>query len=162
MVKCAVATCWEEGPKAYRNANNSWYTLFDGGPWNPWIPSKYNIHCPASSSDDDIGIVAIPHLSRDLQAVFDGPGSYFGTHPQNILRGMVYEKRSIPYFANLVDQYRSLAAYNEGYSYMLRGNFVKARAKFLKACELDPTNQTIRNNLELLNGSQRFVQRAFE
>jgi len=32
MVKVAVATCWEEGPKAYHNANNSWYTLLDGGP----------------------------------------------------------------------------------------------------------------------------------
>jgi hypothetical protein len=116
-IKVAVATCWEEGPKAYRNANNSWYTLFDGGPWNPWIPSKRNIHCPASDEEDDIGIVAIPHLSRDLMAVFDGPGSYYGTHPQNILRGMVYEGREIPYFRNLVDQYRSMVKYNRGYAY---------------------------------------------
>jgi hypothetical protein len=113
----AVATCWEEGPKAYRNANNSWYTLFDGGPWNPWIPSKRNIHCPASDEGDDIGIVAIPHLSRDLMAVFDGPGSYYGTHPQNILRGMVYENREIPYFYNIVDQYRAMVKYNRGYAY---------------------------------------------
>jgi hypothetical protein len=117
MIKAAVATCWEEGPKAYRNANNSWYTIFDGSPWNPWIPSKYNIHCPASDEADDIGIVAIPHLSRDLMAVFDGPGSYFGTHPQNILRGMVYEDREIPYFKNIVDQYRSMTKYNRGYAY---------------------------------------------
>lgn len=117
QVKIAVATCWEEGPKAYRNANNSWYTLLDGGPWNPWIPSRRNIHCPASDEEDDIGIVAIPHLSRDLMAVFDGPGSYYGTHPQNILRGMVYENREIPYFMNLVDQYRSMVKYNRGYSY---------------------------------------------
>lgn len=40
MVKCAVTSCWEEGPKAYRTCNNSWYTFLDGGPWNPWIPSK--------------------------------------------------------------------------------------------------------------------------
>jgi hypothetical protein len=117
MIKVAVATCWEEGPKAYHNANNSWYTIFDGGPWNPWIPSKRNIHCPASDEDDDIGIVAIPHLSRDLMAVFDGPGSYYGTHPQNILRGMVYEDRNIPYFNNLVDQYRAMVKYNRGYAY---------------------------------------------
>jgi hypothetical protein len=117
MVKVAVATCWEEGPKAYWNANNSWYTIFDGSPWNPWIPSKRNIHCPASDEQDDIGIVAIPHLSRDLMAVFDGPGSYYGTHPQNILRGMVYENREIPYFYNLVDQYRAMAKYNRGFSY---------------------------------------------
>jgi hypothetical protein len=50
-------------------------------------------------------------------AVFDGPGSYYGTHPQNILRGMVYENREIPYFRNLVDQYRGLARQNRGYSY---------------------------------------------
>jgi len=117
MVKVAVATCWEEGPKAYWNANNSWYTLFDGGPWNPWIPSKRNIHCPASDETDDIGIVAIPHLSRDLMAVFDGPGSYYGTHPQNILRGMVCEDHEMPYFKNLVDQYRSMVKYNQGYAY---------------------------------------------
>jgi hypothetical protein len=116
-VKAAVATCWEEGPKAYWNANNSWYTLMDGGPWNPWIPSKRNIHCPASNKTDDIGIVAIPHLSRDLMAVFDGPGSYYGTHPQNILRGMVYEDKELPYFKNIVDQYRSMTKYNRGYSY---------------------------------------------
>jgi hypothetical protein len=117
MIKVAVATCWEEGPKAYRNANNSWYTIFDGGPWNPWIPSKRNIHCPASDEEDDIGLVALPHISRDLMAVFDGPGSYYGTHPQNILRGMVYEDREIPYFKNIVDQYRSMAKYNQGYAY---------------------------------------------
>ncbi len=117
LVKAAVATCWEEGPKAYWNANNSWYTLIDGSPWNPWIPSKHNIHCPASDEADDIGIVAIPHLSRDLMAVFDGPGSYYGTHPQNILRGMVYEDRELPYFKNIVDQYRAMVKYNRGYSY---------------------------------------------
>ncbi|HUH98288.1 MAG TPA: hypothetical protein VLZ89_13060 [Anaerolineales bacterium] len=117
MVKAGVASCWEEGPKAYWNANNSWYTLFDGGPWNPWIPSKRNIHCPASSEEDDIGIVAVPHISRDLMAVFDGPGSYYGTHPQNILRGMVYEGREIPYFNNIVDQYRAMSRYNRGFAY---------------------------------------------
>jgi hypothetical protein len=117
MVKVAVATCWEEGPKAYWNANNSWYTLLDGGPWNPWIPSKRNIHCPASDEQDDIGIVAIPHLSRDLMAVFDGPGSYYGTHPQNILRGMVYEDHEIPYLQNIVDQYRAMGRYNQGIAY---------------------------------------------
>jgi hypothetical protein len=117
MIQCAVATCWEEGPKAYHNANNSWYTFNDGGPWNPWIPSRFNIHCPASGPEDDIGIVAIPHLSRDLLAVFDGPGSFYGTHPQNVLRGMVYQDGQYPYLFNLIDQYRALAKYNNGFSY---------------------------------------------
>lgn len=120
-VKCAVATCWEEGPKAYHTCNNSWYTFMDGGPWNPWIPSKINSHIPALNEKDDSGIVAIPHLSRDLIACFDGNGSNFGTHPQNVLRGMIYydDNGSIeyPYLYNLIDQYRHLAKYNNGYAY---------------------------------------------
>ena len=118
-VKCAVATCWEEGPKAYHTCNNSWYTLLDGGPWNPWIPSKQNIHAPAANEEEDSGIVAIPHLSRDLIACYDGNGSNFGTHPQNVLRGMIYDTKTweFPYLFNLIDQYRSLEKYNNGYSY---------------------------------------------
>ncbi len=116
-VRAAVATCWEEGPKAYRTCNNSWYTLFDGGPWNPWIPSKVNSHIPARDQADDSGIVAIPHLSRDLLACFDGNGSNFGTHPQNVLRGMIYKDGEYPYLFNLIDAYRSLEQYNDGYSY---------------------------------------------
>jgi len=118
-VKCAVATCWEEGPKAYHTCNNSWYTLMDGGPWAPWIPSKQNTHAPAANEAEDSGIVAIPHLSRDLLACYDGNGSNFGTHPQNVLRGMIYDSKTwdFPYLYNLIDQYRYLAKFNNGYAY---------------------------------------------
>lgn len=118
-VKCAVATCWEEGPKAYHTCNNSWYTFMDGGPWAPWIPSKQNTHAPAASEEEDSGIVAIPHLSRDLIACYDGNGSNFGTHPQNVLRGMIYDSKTwvYPYLYNLIDQYRYLAKFNNGYAY---------------------------------------------
>ncbi len=118
-VKCAIATCWEEGPKAYHTCNNSWYTLFDGGPWAPWIPSKQNTHAPAANEEEDSGIVAIPHLSRDLLACYDGNGSNFGTHPQNVLRGMIYDTKTweYPYLYNLIDQYRAQEKYNDGYSY---------------------------------------------
>ncbi|MDE6887171.1 MAG: hypothetical protein K2P45_00770 [Eubacterium sp.] len=118
-VKCAVATCWEEGPKAYHTCNNSWYTFMDGGPWAPWIPSKQNTHAPAANAQEDSGIVAIPHLSRDLIACYDGNGSNFGTHPQNVLRGMIYDSSTweYPYLYNLIDQYRYLAKFNNGYAY---------------------------------------------
>lgn len=118
-VKCAVATCWEEGPKAYHTCNNSWYTLMDGGPWAPWIPSKVNTHAPAANKAEDSGIVAIPHLSRDLLACYDGNGSNFGTHPQNVLRGMIYDSKTweFPYLFNLIDQYRVLGDYNNGIAY---------------------------------------------
>ncbi len=128
MVKCAVATCWEEGPKAYHTCNNSWYTFMDGGPWAPWIPSKVNTHAPAANEAEDSGIVAIPHLSRDLIACYDGNGSNFGTHPQNVLRGMLYTPgqfgpdgtysgQTYPYLYNLIDQFRYQAKFNNGYAY---------------------------------------------
>jgi len=127
-VVCAVATCWEEGPKAYHTCNNSWYTLMDGGPWAPWIPSKVNTHAPAANAEEDSGIVGIPHLSRDLLACYDGNGSNFGTHPQNVLRGMLYTPgsfdaegnyggQSYPYLFNLIDQYSYQARFNNGYAY---------------------------------------------
>lgn len=91
----------------------------DGGPWAPWIPSRQNTHAPAADETEDAGIVAIPHLSRDLLACYDGNGSNFGTHPQNVLRGMIYDTKTweYPYLYNLIDQYRSLARYNNGYAY---------------------------------------------
>src|SRR5262249_37267648 len=48
---------------------------------------------------------------------------------------------------------------NQGYSYMLRGDFVRARQKLQKAYKLDPTNVRILNNLHLLDASRRFIQR---
>src|SRR5882724_9901810 len=48
---------------------------------------------------------------------------------------------------------------NQGYSYMLRGDLVNARKKFLKAYEREPNNPTIANNLKLLNSSARYIQR---
>src|SRR3984957_5766876 len=51
---------------------------------------------------------------------------------------------------------------DQGYSYMLRGDLTRARRKFAKASELDPTNLTIANNLTLLNGSRKFIERSPE
>jgi Flp pilus assembly protein TadD len=42
---------------------------------------------------------------------------------------------------------------NIGYSYLLRGDAIKARSNFIKAYELDPSNITVINNLELLRDS---------
>ena len=48
---------------------------------------------------------------------------------------------------------------DQGYSYMLRGNLSAARRKFERAYSLDPGNPVVANNLELLNGSRRFIER---
>ena len=39
---------------------------------------------------------------------------------------------------------------NVGYSYLLRGDMVKARSNFLRAYELDPASVTVNNNLDLM------------
>jgi Flp pilus assembly protein TadD len=51
---------------------------------------------------------------------------------------------------------------NQGFSYMLRGDLVNARKKFELAYRREPDNPTILNNIELLNGSRRFVRRDGE
>jgi len=51
---------------------------------------------------------------------------------------------------------------NEGYSFMLRGNYTRARQLFLRANRIDPGNPTIVNNLQLLDGSSRFVNRPVD
>jgi tetratricopeptide (TPR) repeat protein len=49
---------------------------------------------------------------------------------------------------------------NRGYSYMLRGNIPAARKDFLKALEREPGNPMIVNNLKLLDGSARMINRS--
>ena len=84
---------------------------------NEHLPKQF--YAPAANEAEDSGVVAIPHLSRDLLACYDGNGSNFGTHPQNVLRGMIYDTKTweYPYLYNLIDQYRSLEKYNNGYAY---------------------------------------------
>jgi Flp pilus assembly protein TadD len=43
---------------------------------------------------------------------------------------------------------------------MLRGKLHAARDKFMEAYRRDPNNPTILNNINLLNGSYRFVERG--
>lgn len=49
---------------------------------------------------------------------------------------------------------------NQGYSYMLRGDLVRARQKLSKANAREPNNPTIVNNLQLLDSSRQYVQRV--
>jgi len=48
---------------------------------------------------------------------------------------------------------------NQGYSYMLRGKLTAAREKLNEAFQREPDNPTILNNMNLLNGSYRFIER---
>ena len=44
---------------------------------------------------------------------------------------------------------------NQGYSYMLRGDYTRAHATLLMALRKDPDNQFVENNLRLLDASVR-------
>jgi tetratricopeptide (TPR) repeat protein len=44
---------------------------------------------------------------------------------------------------------------NQGFSYMLRGDFPRARVKLNEALERDPTNPYIQNNMEILEKTMR-------
>ncbi len=44
---------------------------------------------------------------------------------------------------------------NQGYSYMLRGDYTRARAKLAAAHRLEPNNKYVANNMRLLNESAR-------
>jgi len=45
--------------------------------------------------------------------------------------------------------------YNQGYSYMLRGDYKRAREKLAEAERKDPGNKYVLNNIQLLEDSYR-------
>ncbi|AMS39337.1 Flp pilus assembly protein TadD [Aminobacter aminovorans] len=49
---------------------------------------------------------------------------------------------------------------NRGYSYLLRGDLPRARRYFVKAYEIDPSNETTANNLELMRNSASLAERG--
>lgn len=60
-----------------------------------------------------------------------------------------------PMIGNRVEFYN-----NFGYSLLLRGNLKAAREQFLKAYEIDPSNQFAANNLQLLRNSVNYPKRS--
>jgi len=116
-IQVAVAGCFEEGVRVFHGCNHSWYLFNEGMPWNPWYPSKDNALRPASNEAEALGIVAVPHLSRDMALSYEGRNDFWASHPGNAMRGMGYENGKCPYNLNLVDQYRAQEKYNQGFSY---------------------------------------------
>lgn len=118
QTEVAVAGCFEEGAHMYHGCNNSWNLFAEGGPWWPWVPSRRNAHCPAINDGDDSGIVALPHLNRDMLLAIESRDDFFASHPVNVLRGMAYDDNNvISYFEDFIDQVISQSEYNRGYSY---------------------------------------------
>jgi len=89
-VEAVFATCFEEGVKTLTGSNYSYFLFSEGGPWNPWIPSRENSFCPARDAADDSGVVGFPHLSRDMLLSVEDRNDYFSSHPMNVTRGWVF------------------------------------------------------------------------
>lgn len=135
-VQISVCGCFEEGVKVFHGCNNSWYLFNEGMPWNPWYPAKNNSLRPAVSEEESAGIIAVPHLSRDLSLSYEGRNDFFASHPANVQRSMANEGMENPYTYNLVDQYRLQEDYNEGFSYC--HVFVGANWLAADKCVQDP------------------------
>ncbi|MBK9207452.1 MAG: hypothetical protein IPL71_03740 [Anaerolineales bacterium] len=117
-IQIAVAGCFEEGVRVYHGCNNSWYLFSEGMPWAPWYPSRTHSLRPAQNEADSLGIVAVPHLSRDLVLSYEGRNDFFATHPANVQRAMANDGMNNPYMYNLVDQHRLQADFNDGFAYV--------------------------------------------
>lgn len=116
-VRVAVAGCFEEGVRVFHGCNHSWYLFNEGMPWGPWYPSKTHTLRPARDEDDWCGIVAVPHLMRDMVLSYEGRNDFWASHPPNVMRGMGYEGEDCPYDRNLIDMFRWQERFNDGYSY---------------------------------------------
>ena len=116
-VAICVAGCFEEGVKVFHGCNNSWYLFSEGMSWNPWYPSKTQSLRPAENEEDWAGVVAVPHLSRDLVLGYEGRNDFFASHPANVQRGLANEGMVHEYDYNLADQYRMQEDFNDGFSY---------------------------------------------
>ncbi|NIA15345.1 MAG: hypothetical protein GWP08_14845 [Nitrospiraceae bacterium] len=117
-VETACACCFEEGVPTFHGTNNSWYLFNEGGPWGPWYPSKSHTLRPALSEEDSAGVVAVPHLARDMALSYESRNDFFSSHPPNVLRGKGNDGDECPYSLNLIDEYRRQERYNNGFSYM--------------------------------------------
>lgn len=117
-LQAVVAGCFEEGVRVFHGCNNSWYLFNEGMPWGPWYPSTSNSLVPAAGADDDSGVVAVPHLIRDLALSYEGRNDYFASHPANVQRAMANEGTSAPYLLNLTDLTAWQARWNDGFAYL--------------------------------------------
>jgi len=116
VIAC-IAGCFEEGVKVFHGCNNSWYLFSEGMSWNPWYPSKTQSIRPAENEEDWAGVVAMPHLSRDLVLGYESRNDFFASHPANVQRGLANEGMNHAYDYNLADQYRMQEDFNDGFSY---------------------------------------------
>lgn len=117
-IQITVAGCFEEGVRVFHGCNNSWYLFNEGMPWGAWYPSKTNTLRPAKNEEDAFGVVAVPHLTRDMVLAYEGRNDFWASHPPNVQRGMGNKGESCAYDNNLIDQHRYQEKFNSEFSYL--------------------------------------------
>jgi hypothetical protein len=117
-IEICIAGCFEEGVKVYHGCNHSWYLFNEGMPWNAWYPSKSHSLRPAENEEDAFGVVAVPHLTRDMALAYESRNDFWASHPPNVQRGMGNKEDFCPYDRNLIDQHRYQEQFNKGFSYL--------------------------------------------
>lgn len=116
-VETVIGGCFEEGVRVFHGCNHSWYLFNEGMPWGPWYPSKGHSLRPAKNEADAAGVVALPHLCRDMSLSYEGRNDFWASHPPNVIRGMGNDASFCPYDLNLIDQYRMQEKFNNNESY---------------------------------------------
>lgn len=116
-VTVAITSCFEEGVKMFHGNNHNWNLFSDGGPWGPFYPSRACALIPAQDESEAIGLVALPHLSRDMLFALTSRDDYFASHPGNLVRARLNDGDQCPYLFRLIDSWRRQVDHN-GWSYL--------------------------------------------
>jgi hypothetical protein len=115
-VRIAVTNCFEEGVKMYQGNNQNWMLFSDGGPWAPFRPAASSALCPARDAEEDLGIIAVPHLNRDMIMALVSRDDLFASHPLNLMRAMINDGDRCDYNFRFIGNWIEQAAVN-GWSY---------------------------------------------
>ncbi len=116
-IRTAITSCFEEGVKMFYGNNRNWLLFSDGGPWNPYYPSRANALAPARNAEEAIGIVAVPHLNRDMIMALSSRDDWFASHPGNVFRAQINEGAECPYLFRMMQAWEHQAELN-GWSYL--------------------------------------------
>lgn len=116
-VEVAVATCFEEGVNVYHGCTPAWFNFNEGGPWWPWLPSEYNSLAPAAVPEEEIGLVGVPWLNRDMIQSFDSRNDWYSSELGDLLRSKSIGENDMSYLYEFIDQWLEQARYNGGFSF---------------------------------------------
>ncbi len=115
-VKISIVNCFDEGVHMYTGCLNSWYLFCEGGPWTAYYPSKANSMCPATSWEEAIGIIGVPHLNRDMLMAYTSRDDYYSSHSANMQRGKANKHDQCDYLYDFFDEWIHQAQMN-GHGY---------------------------------------------